>query len=74
MLDAQVEVRALRRFARLVRKGQLAELREDAGLTQSDLARYLGISPSNVSRWESGLARPRPAHAAAVLELLDGDD
>jgi DNA-binding transcriptional regulator YiaG len=63
----------MRRFYRLAQTGRLTELREQQGLSQSDLARFLGIQPSSVSRWESGKARPRGPRAVAVLELLEAD-
>jgi transcriptional regulator with XRE-family HTH domain len=56
---------------RLARTDRLRSLRERLGLTQSDVARHIGVDPSNVSRWEAGLARPRPRHAAALLALLE---
>jgi DNA-binding transcriptional regulator YiaG len=65
--------KALIRIRHLVKKSRLAELREDLGLSQSDIARALGVHPSQVSRWEADRQRPRPAHAVALLELLDGD-
>jgi DNA-binding transcriptional regulator YiaG len=71
--DGAAAALALRRFGRLARTGRLTELREALGLTQSDVARYVGVSPSQVSRWEAGLARPRGRHAVALLELLDGE-
>ncbi|HXF37594.1 MAG TPA: helix-turn-helix transcriptional regulator [Actinomycetota bacterium] len=67
------EAQALKRVARLVRIGRLAELREGVGLSQSDVARALGLNPSAVSRWEAGKARPKPKHAVALLELLEVD-
>jgi DNA-binding transcriptional regulator YiaG len=67
------EAMALRRVKRLVNNDRLRDLREAAGLSQSDVARFIGVAPSNVSRWEAGLARPRGRHAVALLELLDGD-
>jgi transcriptional regulator with XRE-family HTH domain len=67
------EAQALKRVRRLVLSGRLTELRELHGLNQSDVARALGVAPSNVSRWETGEQRPRPHHAVALLELLDGD-
>lgn len=67
------EAIALRRVKRLVNNDRLRDLREAAGLSQSDVARFMGVAPSNVSRWEAGLARPRGRHAVALLELLDGD-
>jgi transcriptional regulator with XRE-family HTH domain len=68
------EAKALRRFHRLSQSGRLVDLREDSGLTQADVARAIGVHPSQVSRWEAGRVRPRPRHAAALLELLDGDE
>lgn len=67
-------MRAKRRVAWLARKGLLAQRREEAGLSQSDVARFMGIAPSNVSRWESQRARPRGDRALELLELLDGDE
>lgn len=48
-------------------------LRENAGLTQRDLALVLGVNKASISRWESGVRHPRrQVHAryAAVLERL----
>ena len=61
------------RINRLVRSGKLAELREDHGLTQTDVASAIGVHPSQVSRWESGQVRPRPGHAYALLQHRDGE-
>ncbi len=70
------EAQALKRFTRLARSGRLVELREIAGLRQVDLAEAIGVDPSRISRWETSLGkeRPRPRHAVALLELLDGDE
>jgi DNA-binding transcriptional regulator YiaG len=65
------EALKLKRFHRLSQSGRLAELREGTGLRQADLARAIGVHPSQVSRWESGKGRPRPRNALALLELLD---
>ncbi len=46
-------------------------LRERADLRQADLARALGVSPAAISRWESGLRRPRGETGEAYLEILD---
>jgi DNA-binding transcriptional regulator YiaG len=63
---------ALIRIRRLVSSDRLGELREGLGLSQGDIARHLGVAPSQVSRWENGKQRPRPHHALALIELLDG--
>jgi DNA-binding transcriptional regulator YiaG len=74
MNDGMREAKAKVRVARWVRKGRLAELREDAGLSQGDFARALGVSQSSVSRWESGDAVPRARRAADIVELLGGGE
>jgi DNA-binding XRE family transcriptional regulator len=45
---------------------------DEGGLTQSDVARSHGIAPSNVSRWESGTARPRADTAVELLKTAGG--
>jgi len=54
---------------------RLTKLRVEAGLTQRDLSRDAGISHTQVSRYESGLAMPRPAVlirlAAALATTLE---
>jgi transcriptional regulator with XRE-family HTH domain len=65
------EARALKRITRLARTGALAELREHLGLSQAVVARAVGVDQSAVSRWESGKARPRPAHAVRLAEILE---
>jgi DNA-binding transcriptional regulator YiaG len=69
--DALADALALKRVHNLARRGKLAELREGTGLSQSDVARALGVHQSSVARWESAESRPRPDHAVALLELLD---
>jgi DNA-binding transcriptional regulator YiaG len=71
MKDAQNEALALRRIHRLVKTDRLREAREAAGLSQSDVARAIGVAPSNVSRWEARKTRPRGSHAVTLLELID---
>jgi DNA-binding transcriptional regulator YiaG len=70
--SAKSEVLARGRVHRLVTSDRLRELRLQRGLDQSDVARYLGVAASNVSRWEAGVTRPTGAHAVALLQLLDG--
>jgi DNA-binding transcriptional regulator YiaG len=70
-MDFSREAQALKRVVRLARTGQLADRREELGLSQSDVARALGVDQSTVSRWEAGKARPRPRHAVALMELLE---
>lgn len=68
------EAIALKRVHRLAQSDRLRLLREGSGLSQSDVARFIGVDPSQVSRWERCAARPRGHHAVTLLRLLDGDD
>jgi DNA-binding transcriptional regulator YiaG len=48
---------------------EIIHLRQRLGLTQRELARWLGISESAVSLWEAARRRPRgPAHR--LLKLI----
>lgn len=47
--------------------------REELGLGQEALADTLGVSQQTVSRWETGLALPRPARVVQLADLLDLD-
>ncbi|WP_232036135.1 LexA family protein [Burkholderia stabilis] len=48
---------------------KIAKAREEAGLSQSDLARELGISPQAVQKWESG-GKPRPNRLSQIAAIL----
>ncbi|WP_234797245.1 MbcA/ParS/Xre antitoxin family protein [Mycobacteroides chelonae] len=37
--------------------------------TRAQLARWIGVSPSQTSRWASGVERPGPAAAPALIDL-----
>ena len=45
--------------------------REERGLGQEQLAAALGVRQQTVSRWENGLAVPRPARVVELARLLD---
>ncbi len=40
------------------KKNNIKELRQNANLSQSKLAKELGTSQANLSRWEKGLIEP----------------
>ncbi len=40
------------------KKNNILELRQNANLSQSKLAKALGTSQANVSRWEKGINEP----------------
>ena len=50
---------------------QIRRLREKLGLSQSDIARKLDVTPSTISNWESGKARPRLDKMSQLAELLN---
>lgn len=49
---------------------RIIEARVDAGLTQSDVAKYLDISPQSVQQWENGSTSPRGKRVQKLAELL----
>ena len=48
---------------------QIVALRKQLGLTQSELARRLGVNRAAVCQWEHGKQRPLPM-AVRFMELL----
>jgi DNA-binding transcriptional regulator YiaG len=68
MLDRARQHRRIRRSLPPPRRRQ--ELRRNAGLTQADVGRVLGVSRVAVSRWESGRRRPSAQYVGAYGELL----
>jgi DNA-binding transcriptional regulator YiaG len=51
---------------------QIREAREDAHLSQVELARELGVSPRTVQNWESGKT-PQPRHRRAIASFLSAN-
>lgn len=47
--------------------------REELGFGQERVASKLGVTQQTVSRWEKGLAVPRPARVVELADLLDVD-
>lgn len=52
---------------------QLAAARRARGFTQEGLAEQLGVSRQAVAKWERDDARPGPANARALRDLLGED-
>lgn len=46
------------------------ELRENAGLSQQDIAEAVGVTRQAVGHWESGIRRPRGTALARYVEAL----
>lgn len=51
----------------------LAELRHKAGIQQADLAKLIDSTQQTVSRWESGLSRPRDKQMPIIAAALKAD-
>lgn len=58
-------------FQRTVFKGLLKGMREDAGLTQRELADRMQVDASTVAQWEVGRSAPREELAAKLEHVLD---
>jgi CheY-like chemotaxis protein len=51
---------------------QILCFRKETGLSQHDLASFLGVRQRTVSRWERGVDQPSPAIMARLQALLGG--
>jgi len=49
---------------------RIKKLRDNAGLSQAELARKLGISRSSVNAWESGFSAPTAAYIIEMAKLF----
>ncbi|MBQ6164802.1 MAG: transcriptional regulator [Clostridia bacterium] len=49
----------------------IARAREQAGMSQEELAEKLGVPQSSVSRWESGKVQPRAETLDKIRAILD---
>jgi transcriptional regulator with XRE-family HTH domain len=65
------ELVLLARVRRLAKSGDAQALRLAAGLSLREVAEGVGISHSNLWRWEAGQRAPRGAAAIAWAALLD---
>lgn len=50
---------------------RIKALRENAGLTQAEVARTLGISRSGVNAWEMGLSVPSTQYVVELAKKFD---
>ena len=50
---------------------QIKKLRNDRNLTQSELAKLLGVSRSAVNSWEQGTNNPTLSFAVAISEVFN---
>jgi len=66
-VDTAIE---LSRVRRLVRSGHARRIREEAQLSQGEVAKIVGVTSAAVSRWESGDRMPQGEAAIRYGELL----
>jgi transcriptional regulator with XRE-family HTH domain len=65
-----MELEAVAWLRRVAGNGGARAIRERAGISASEIARELNVSPSTVSRWERGERIPRPDVAERWARLL----
>jgi transcriptional regulator with XRE-family HTH domain len=65
-----MEVEQVVWIRRLARNGGARAIREGAGLSVSEVARSIGVTPGAVSRWERGMRVPRSDEAERWALLL----
>ena len=61
----------LARVRRLTRTGEARRIRLRYGLSLTEIANAVGVSPGAISRWEHGQRRPTGDHALVYADLLD---
>ena len=49
---------------------RIRQLREAAGMSQSELAKKLNVTRASVSSWESGLSTPTTQYVIALVRLF----
>ena len=54
-----------------MKRGNLTEARREKGLTQTQLAKAIGVSVQTVSKYESGKASPRERTWRKLAAILD---
>jgi transcriptional regulator with XRE-family HTH domain len=70
MTSTQVMLRKAARHRGLPAPALRRAIRQDAGLSQQDIAEVVGVTRESVSRWETGNRRPVGGHLEAYAELL----
>ena len=50
---------------------KLKQIKNDAGLTQEEVAALLGVSKRAVEEWERGAGKPKPYLQSLILEVLE---
>jgi DNA-binding transcriptional regulator YiaG len=64
------ELLLLTQSRKAIESGAAEKLRREAHLSQSEVARAIGVAPSTVSRWEAGERMPKGRAARRYASLL----
>lgn len=64
-------IRDLLTVIQLLRSGEARRIRESAGLSQGELAAWVGVDKVTLWRWENGEKRPRANSALRYLTVLN---
>lgn len=70
MTTKQTQLRQIAEVRRMFRDGEAERVRRGAGISQSELARTIGVASSTVSLWESGDRVPRSSVALLCWQIL----
>lgn len=53
------------------KNNKISELRKEKGLTQNSLAKAIGTSQANLSRWEKGIIEPSIIECWKLADFFD---
>lgn len=68
----KLELLRLSRLREQTVSGEARQIREDAKVSQSEIARVVGVPPSTISLWEGAKRVPQGDKALRYAEVLDG--
>ena len=52
----------------------LKKRREEKGLTQIDIAKYIGVSINTYAKWENGTSEPKEENMIKLIEVMEGEN
>ncbi len=70
MRQSQLRIRRIVEARRLFREGEATRIRTEAGISQAEFSKGVGVSPATISLWESGGRSPIGEHALKSWALL----
>lgn len=72
LLEAKRDTSPKLSYAEAIAGGgnRIAEIRKRAGMNQSDLAKKMGVTQSQISQWETGYVIPRQENIFEIADAL----